>query len=158
MPQPVDPMPQPQPVDPQPVDPRSVTPAPEIVIRIPVPQPPIHRGPVMQIPGIRVPGVEIPPMRVPAGHAYIESGPHGRTTVINYGSGRNTSIITSGGATTVIGNGVYYRTGTRFWSKSMYSAQLGCTVYYDPRTTLWFRFSERDGGFLPVPLLDDDDD
>lgn len=155
-PQPMDPM-QPQPVDPHHVDPRPMVLPPEIVIRIPVPQPPVLRGPVVQIPGIRTPHLEIPPMQVPAGRAYINEGPNGRTTIINYGNSRSTSIISSGGTTTVVGDGLCYRGDSRFWTRSMYSRECGCTVYYDPRTTLWFRYNERDNSFRPVPLLDDDD-
>lgn len=152
-PQPVEPMPQPQPVQPCPV------PAPEIVIRIPVPQPPVLRGPVVQIPGIRLPNLEIPAMEVPANRTIITDGPGGRTMIYNSGNGRNTSIISSGGRTMIFGDGLCYtaRDG-RFWSKSMHCQKLGCTIYYDPRTTLWFRYCERDATYRPAPVLLDDDE
>jgi len=159
--QPVEPQPQPMPQpQPQPMPEPAPVPVPEIVVRIPVPQIPVGRGPVIEIPGLRLPQVEIPAIRVPAEKALILNNPGGgRTMIYSSGGVGNTSIVTGGGQTVVVGDGLVYKgRDNRFWTKSMFSKEVGATVYYDPRTTLWFRYVEREDAFRPVPQIDTDDD
>lgn len=171
-PQPLEPEPMPavpavpalpvQPVEPMPVQPMPVQPAlphdtQDLILRIPVPRLPEVPGVRMPVlPEIRVPAVGAQQYQVPANRTMVFNGPSGRTIVSNRGS-NSTVIVGNGGDTTIVGgDGLCYRgKDNRFWTRSMYSADAGCTVYYDPRTTLWFRYDGRTDTFRVAPEVDD---
>jgi len=153
-PLPIQPMPiQPMPIQPMPIEPQpqpSLPPVqlvPEIVIRIPA----------IQMPNVRMP--VLPLIQVPAGRTMIFDNPGGGRTVINSGNGSNVTVIGNPAGTQVFGGGglCYKGRDNRFWSRSMYSQQLGTTVYYDPRTTLWFRYCDRTDVYRLAPEIDFDE-
>jgi hypothetical protein len=163
LPVPLDPLPQADPmavVPPLPADPAAQCPrkdAEDLTIRVPMPRLPQVPGVRMpQLPDIRVPVLPDQTYRVPAGRTMVFNGPGGRTIVSSTGS--NSTVIVGGsqGTTILNGPGLVYRGTDRFWTKTMYSKELGATVYYDPRTMLWFRYSDRDDSYRAVPELDDD--
>jgi hypothetical protein len=127
----------------------------EMVLRIPVPQVPRIQMP--QLPPIQVPSCRKQVYQVPSGKTMVFDGPGGRTMVSSSGYGNSTVIVGNGQRTTVLSNGpgMVYRGSDRFWTKSVYSRDLGTTLYYDPRTTCWFRYSAQDDLYRMVPDYDD---